>query len=237
MSTGMNTMRSDVERLLHLVQFADTAFPVGGFAFSQGLESAAMEHVVRDAATLEEYVRTMMRQAATTDSVAALAAWRAWHRGDIAGVEYADRRLEMCRVGAETRQMLSRMGRKALELGAELTGDAMLCELLARVRRGAVAGCYPVVQGVMFATAGLSERELFAAQQYGTMSMLLSAALRCIRISHLETQRIMFRLAAVSDTLFDEAGTLTTEEMHAFAPVADILAAIHEKGTSRMFMG
>ena len=51
--------RSKVARLLRLAEFSDSAFPVGAFSFSNGLETAADRGLVRDAASLEEYVRTM----------------------------------------------------------------------------------------------------------------------------------------------------------------------------------
>ena len=36
-------MTDDITRLMRLVEFSDSAFPVGTFSFSNGLESAAFE--------------------------------------------------------------------------------------------------------------------------------------------------------------------------------------------------
>jgi urease accessory protein len=58
--------------LLHLLQFGDSALPVCGFSFSNGLESAIQQHIVHDADSLREFVLTAMRQAATCDGVALL---------------------------------------------------------------------------------------------------------------------------------------------------------------------
>ena len=55
-------MTDDITRLMRLVEFSDSAFPVGTFSFSNGLESAAFEGEVYDAETLEQYVRTVLRQ-------------------------------------------------------------------------------------------------------------------------------------------------------------------------------
>jgi urease accessory protein len=38
--------------LLHLLQFGDSALPVGGFSFSNGLESAIQQNIVHDADSL-----------------------------------------------------------------------------------------------------------------------------------------------------------------------------------------
>ncbi len=227
---------SPLARLMRLMEFADSALPVGGFTFSNTLESAAAAGVVHDAATLEAYTRTLARQAATTDGIAALAAWRAAHEGDFAAIADTDRRLAACKMNDEARRMSSRMGRKLLELAQHLFAEKLLARMLAEIRQGSLPGCYPVAQGVLFAACGLSEEALFAATQYGVRNMLLSAALRCVRVSHIETQQILFRAADEIDTLYAEVRTLSVEEMHAFAPQADILAAMHEKGSSRMFM-
>lgn len=45
-------MTDEITRLMRLVEFSDSAFPVGTFSFSNGLESAAFEGLVHDAATL-----------------------------------------------------------------------------------------------------------------------------------------------------------------------------------------
>ena len=65
---------------------------------------------------------------------------------------------------------------------------------------------------------------------------MLGAALRCVRVSHYDTQRILFRLAATAEATYDEVRDMTLDEMHAFAPQIDILASLHEKGVKRMFM-
>src|SRR6516162_3479918 len=45
------------EKLLKLLQINDSLFPTGGFAYSDGLETAVANSVVHDAATLEEWLR------------------------------------------------------------------------------------------------------------------------------------------------------------------------------------
>lgn len=218
------------------MQLTDSAFPVGGFSFSNGLETAAADGIVRDAASLEAYTRTLMRQSATTDSVAALAAWHAHRTERLDGAVEADSLLAACRFPTETRQMLRRMGRKCAELGVLLTGDPQLKRFLAAIAEERTAGCYPVVQGLLFSAAGLTTEMLVTAQQYGMASQTLAAALRCIRVSHIDTQRILHRLATGIPSHYAEARATPLTRLNSFSPQADILAAMHEKGLSRMFM-
>ena len=226
-----------MSRLMHVLQFTDSTFPVGTFSFSNGLETAAYEKIVHDASTLESFTRAASEQAACTDGVAALHALRAAYSNDYDAVLEADFALEAAKMNAEARLMLQRMGKKLAELGVKLFPDSRLCaRWLEDIQSGQVPGTYPVAQGIVFAAAGLDEKELFCAHQYGVINMILGAALRLVRVSHIDTQLILQRLGAESLTLFERARTLPLDQMQAFVPQMDICASLHEKGQMRMFM-
>ena len=223
-------------RLLRLLGLNDSALPVGAFSFSNGLETAVAEGLVHDAATLEAFTRDLTLQSAFTDGVAALHAHRARTADDYARLLRTDRTLYNSRINDEGRRMSCRMGRKLAELADALFADAMLGRWLGDVAEARTPGTHPAAQGVVFAACGVSERELFCSQQYGAASMVLNAALRCVRVSHYDTQRILFRLAERIGPLYAEARELSIDEMHAFVPQLDILASLHEKGAQRLFM-
>ncbi len=229
-------MNERVISLLRLIEFSDSALPVGTFSFSCGLETAAERGLVTNAATLEEYARTMVVQTAFTDGVAALCAYRAAAADDLNAVIEADTRVWCSKAGAENRLMTQRMGRKLTELALKLIGDDRLAAWSGAVAAERTPGCWPVAQGVLFAAAGMDAPSLFAAHMYGTASMILNAALRCVRVSHFDTQAILFRLCEHIGPLYCEVRELTIDDMNLFTPEADILAALHERGPMRMFM-
>ena len=215
----------------------DSTFPVGTFSFSNGLETASHMGIVHDADTLEQYTRSVARQGAFSDGVAALIAYRATLAGNLEEVELIDRELMLFKMNDEARMMLQRMGKKLAELGVKLFPDCkIMADWLEDIKSGATPGTYPIAQGISFAAAGLSEEDLFASHQYGVINMVLSAALRCVRVSHYDTQLILQRLCAESDVLFEEAKDMTFEDMNSFVPEMDIFASLHEKGNMRMFM-
>ena len=232
----MNNDRGDF-RIMQLLQFTDSTFPVGAFSFSNGLETAAFEKIVGNKSSLEEFVRSQAWQAAFTDGIAALHSYKAANQSDIGGVMKADSELMLCKMNDEARVMLTRMGKKLAELAVKLyPDDGMIADFLEAVRAGRTPGMYPVAQGLVFARSGLSEEELFASHQYGVVNMVLSAALRCVRVSHYDTQEILFDISEETPRLFELVREMTLEEMNAFFPELDILASLHEKGNQRMFM-
>lgn len=223
--------------LMHLLQMTDSTFPVGTFSFSNGLETASYLGIVHDAESLEQYTRSVALQGAFSDGVAALLAYRAAKAGKYDELLLTDSRLMLFKMNDEARMMLRRMGKKLAELAVKLwSGENIFSRWIEDIKKGLTPGSYPVAQGMAFAQASLTEEELFASHQYGVINMVLSAALRCVRVSHYETQEILLRLSADIDSLYSRAKGMTFEDMNSFVPEMDIFASLHEKGQMRMFM-
>lgn len=218
---------------MYLLQCSDSAFPIGTFSFSNGLETAVFESIVYDASTLEQYTRTILQQTFMCDAIAALQAFRAT---DYEEIKRADQELVLCKMNAEQRLMLTRMGKKMAEICTQLQTNQLLQRWLNDINEDIVAGCYPITQALWFQQNGLQEEELFAAMEYGTINMVLNAALRCVKVSHYETQNILYRLCRESNNHYHIVKQLNFEDMQSFAPGIDIIASLHEQGKMRMFM-
>lgn len=222
--------------LARALQFGDSMFPVGGFAFSGGLESAIQKRVVTDVQTLHAYARTALEQAAMGDGVALVWAHRAAMAGDLDEAARIDEKVYARKLSGETRTMSVRMGKKFAEMSAEVIGAPLLAAWLERIAAGATPGCYPVSLAVNFAAQGLPARDAFVIHQYGVASMILSAALRLMKVSHVDTQRILYALDAGADAAYDAAAATQPADMAGFAPLTEILAAVHVKAHVRLFM-
>lgn len=222
--------------VMRLLQYTDSTFPVGTFSFSNGLETASFEHIVNDAKSLEAFTRSQARQAAFSDGVAALLTHRAYLKNDYEACKNIDSHLIMFKMNAEARLMLTRMGKKLGELSVKIFDAPIINRWLSDITSGLTPGTYPVAQGMIFAQAGIDEKDLFCSHQYGVINMVLSAALRCVRVSHYDTQIILDKLSEEIDSLYHEASVMNLNDMNAFYPELDILASLHEKGNMRMFM-
>ena len=228
--------KNDMIKVMRLLQFTDSQFPVGTFSFSNGLETASFEGIVKDAKTLEAFAKSQSHQAAFSDGVACIQAYRAFKAGDFERCKEIDRFLYAFKMNDEARQMGTRMGKKLAELGVRLYSNPFIKEWLDEIQQGNTPGMYPVAQGMMFALAGVSEKDLFCSHQYGVINMVLGAALRCVKVSHYDTQEILEKLSEDIESLYEKASQLELKDMNAFYPELDILASLHEKGNMRMFM-
>lgn len=229
-------MATDMLSLMRLIQFTDSAFPVGTFSFSNGLETAIHEKIVYNAATLEEYAQSISLQAAFSDGIIAIHAYRAALEYNYDEIIEADHRLIEFKMNNETRVMQKRMGKKMVEMSIKIFDNPLLKKWLEDINNGTSPGTFPVAQGLIFAIGGMSEKELFCSHQYGVINMILGAAVRTMRVSHYDTQQILFRLSEQTQAYYDDVKDLSYEDMNSFVPQIDIISSLHEKGTMRMFM-
>jgi urease accessory protein len=222
--------------LARLLQFGDSMFPIGGFAFSSGLESAIQKKVVTDLSTLLAYTLTAVEQANRGDGIGLVCAHRAAVAGDPDEVVRIDHRLYARKLSGETRTMSVRMGKKFAELGTYVIKSPLLAAWHERVDAGTTPGCYPVALAVNFAAQGLSARDAFVVHQYGVAATILGASLRLMRISHIDTQRMLYTLNTDVEAAYQTAAAAELPDMAGFAPLTEILAAVHVKAHVRLFM-
>lgn len=233
------TANIESDSTLHLVralQFGDSVFPVGGFAFSAGLETAVAEGVVTNRESLEAFTHTAVEQAARGDAVGLIWSHRAARIEDLAALAEIDAEVYARKLSSEARSMSVRMGRKFTELSGAILNAPLIDAWRTRIISGATPGCYPVALGINFACQGLSARDAFAVHQYGVAAMILSAALRLMRISHVETQQLLFALDAEVGNHYELAARTELADMAGFAPMTEILAAAHVQANVRLFM-
>jgi urease accessory protein len=225
-----------IPELMRILQFGDSMLPVGAFSFSNGLEVAVQTGMVHDLDTLRQFVHTATEQAATGDGIAVLAAHRGARTGAFAQIVEADRAVYHRKLNEEMRTMTVRMGRKLAELAVHVLSAPGVNDWLAAIKVGNTPGTYPVGQALVFTAFGLAEQDAFAVHQYGVASMMLGAALRLLKVNYLDAQALLFEINSAAASAYERVRGAALQDMSTFAPVMDVLAAVHVKSTVRMFM-
>jgi urease accessory protein len=223
-------------RLVRVLQFGDSMFPVGGFSFSCGVESAIQTGVVADAATLAEFTRTAVEQAARGDGIALIAAHRAAVTGDVETLIQVDEEVYARKLSEEARTMSTRLGKKLTEMGVRVIGAPLLDEWRNSIDSARTPGCYPVALAVTFAAQGLPALDAFVVHQSTVAATILGAALRLMKVSHVQTQAILFDLNGRTEAAYEIAAAARLSDMCGFAPLTEILAAVHADAHVRLFM-
>ena len=57
-----------------------------------------------------------------------------------------------------------------------------------------------------------------------------------MKISHVETQKILYELNASVEATYEMAAAARLSDMSGYAPLTEILAAVHAKAHLRLFM-
>jgi urease accessory protein len=227
---------SDAAALARALQFGDSVFPIGAFSFSCGLESAVQKGSVTDTATLCAFTRTAWEQAARGDGIALIAAYRAAVARDIETLLWIDEQVYARKLSSEMRKMTVRLGKKFTEMGVQVIGAPLICKWRSCIEASTASGCYPVALAMNFALQGLPARAAFTVHQYGLATTILGAALRLMRISHVETQKILYELNGRAEVDYQRAAAARLSDMSGYAPLTDIMAAVHARAHVRLFM-
>jgi len=218
------------------LQYGDSAYPAGAFAHSWGLETAVAEGHVRDVATLAAACRALLQhQVAQTDAVAAAACCRASGDEDIERFVAVDRRLSATRPGREAREASSRIGRRLLETATTAERRPWLHRLRVEVRSGATPGHQASVLGAVAGTLGLPPADAAGLALWTAANGFLGAALRLLRITHDDVQRILVDLRGTMAVLAEDAVDADPLAMAGSAPQLEIWTMRHETATVRLF--
>lgn len=220
---------------LTALQYSDSFFPGGAMAFSWGLEALQRDGLVRDAITLTDYVAAqILHRWATCDQGLLSAACRAAKSdGAIDALLAIDALAEAISMAPSLREGSRRLGRTAASVHSKL-GDVHAAELLALIESKRTPGHLAVVQGYVWARAGMNEFECRAASAHATCTSAVSAAVRLSIIGHLDAQRTM---SGLRDRLVRilEADAPSLDMLSSSAFAIDIAAMRHAQLDARLF--
>jgi urease accessory protein len=220
-----------VSALLTILQHADSAFPSGSFAFSNGVEGLAAINAPLDRSGLRDIVAMVLQHRwATSDRVAVMRAHRAGENFDELAV--LDQAVEAATLSEPLRSGSKRNGNALLAAHTRL-GTPGAGELRAQVTAEKLHGHLPVVQGFLWRAHGMTGSDAMTISGYTTASGLIAAAVRLGRIGAVEAQAVLAALlptiAALSTPVAPDA------RIESFLPWVDAAASRQAHAHLRLF--
>lgn len=214
--------------LLRLIWLASPALPVGGFAYSEGLEAAVDRGLVHNEGSAAAWLADQLHLAlARGDLPVAGRAIAAWRENDLAAVAQLDQWVLCTRETAELRQQTQQMGRSLVEWMKSVQPQ--------EAERATEALTYPIAFALAAATSAASARECLLAFAFGWAENMMQAAIKSVPLGQSAGQRILAHLAHEIPAAVDKALALGDDERQAFSPMLAILSAQHETQYSRLF--
>jgi urease accessory protein len=207
-------MPQSADRLL-LTQMLSPAFPVGSFAYSQGLEQAITEGHVRDGASLRAWISAVLTDGSARMDAILLAHGRV--RDDLA---------ELALAYATTAE-------RAVELREQGAAFGQVVGALTGVQPPAL----PYALAVAHATRGmdLALEEILALYLHALAAQLTSVAVRFVPLGGAEGQRV---LAGLAPLITELAAVYAAEPLTALSSAtfgADLAQMRHETMEVRIY--
>lgn len=219
--------------LLTALQQADSAFPSGSFAFSNGIEGLASLCGRLDRDKLTAIVAAVLRHRwASADRVALVHAYRAGD--DLAALAVIDAAFEAATLAEPLRVGSRRNGGALLAAHVRLATPGA-AGLRAHIDAGHAHGHLQVVQGFLWRALGLSEELAIEVSGYTTAAGLVAAAVRLGRIGAIDAQAVLASaLTVIAEAVKTPVAPHT--EIESFTPWLDAAAARHAHASLRLFV-
>ena len=219
--------------LLQLMRLASPSLPVGGFSYSEGIESAVETRRVVDEATAGRWLVDQLHLGLARSDLPVVAhALAAWRGGDDEGVASLNRWVATTRETAEMRQQTEQMGRSlAVWLQYRGAADARL----ARLEALRPAPTWPIAFALAAADSDATARDVLVAFAAGWAENMVQATMKAVPLGQLAAQRLLLALSTEIGPVIDAALASPASDMQAFMPMLAILSAQHETQYSRLF--
>ena len=221
--------------LLQLIWLASPALPVGGFSYSEGLESAIEYAGIDSEAAVADWLLDQLHIAQARGDMAVVAqALHAWRNDDHERARALNDWVLHTRETSELRLQAEQMGRSLADWLRNQHQDDD--ERLRAVQfLAALPPTYPVAFALAASTTQAPARDVLLAYAFGWAENMVQAALKSMQLGQSAGQRILARLAQAIPAAADHAVQLTDGERQAFSPMLAILSARHETQYSRLF--
>jgi len=220
-------------RLIPILHLASPQLPVGGFAYSQGLEAAVGAGLVTDEGSAGAWIQGVLDASLARLEAPLLAGLVvAWRDGEAAEVERLNGLFAASRETAELLDETGRMG-KALQvwlrdLGVAADGDLVLLDRLRPLT-------YPAAFACAAAALGLRVEETVTAYLWAWLENQVMAAVKLVPLGQTAGQRLLLGLGPELPPLAQQAVDWPESEWSGLAPGLAILSSRHETQYSRLF--
>jgi urease accessory protein len=205
--------------LLTLVQWLSPAFPVGGFAYSHGLEWAISEGQVTDAATLRDWLSDVL-------------AYGSGRADAVLLTRTMDPAADLPLIAA-TARALAASKERWLETDAQ--GRAFTEAVNALTGNDFPATALPVAVGRAARALSLPPARVAALYLHAFASNLVSAAVRFVPLGQTDGQRVLAGLHPMIERVAAEAAATPLAAISSGVPGADLAAMHHETQPVRIF--
>jgi urease accessory protein len=226
-------MTMQAAALLHLLQFASPALPIGAYSYSQGLEAALESGRVHDAASARGWiVRHLHEVMACWEAPVCWRLMRAFSSRDAQAVSDWSERFIASRDSAEFRAETIQMGYSLSKLVAELgIADVALMAMLENQPEVAL----PTAFACAVAALDIPHEEALLAMLFAWAENQVLVCVKSVPLGQVAGQRLLLSLRVELEAAAEYARTVGDDAMSNWSPGLSLLSMRHEVQYSRLY--
>lgn len=226
----------DVDAQMALLQLTSPALPIGGYSYSQGLESAIECALIKDEASAQAWItEQLMHVIAHCEAPIWILLFDAWSTMDYAGAANWNTWFHASRETRELRHETEQMGWSLAGLAGSLSwGSADMRAALGNLR----VVTLPAAHAFCACALSLEKHDALAAYLFTWLENQIMAAIKTVPLGQLAGQRILNKVRCHVGAACDEAAQragASPPRLDTLAPQLAILSARHETQYSRLF--
>jgi urease accessory protein len=213
-------------QLLATLQLASPGLPVGGFAYSQGMEKAIEDGLVHDAPSARRWIEDLLLLSlARFDAPLWLRAFDACNAGDDTAFARWNSECLAARETAELRAETLQMGASLMRLMPALAVTPPACDPIA----------YPMAFAAACVALGVEREAGLAAYLWAWAENQVLVAVKSVPLGQMAGQSLLFHLHGMLAEAVSIAGALTDDELGTATVQYAMTSARHETQYSRLY--
>lgn len=219
------------QRLLRLLQLASPLLPVGGYSYSEGLESLISQGIIQDRVTLQAWIQREL-QVGTVRIEAAIVdrAYLAGLESNLEKLQYWNQWLSAARETEELRQQSWQMGGSLTKLAIELTPEIQ--DLISEIDR---PYNYAIAFGMVAQYWQIDRSTTITSYLHSWVTNYLGAGVKLIPLGQTAGQQILWELQSEIDALSQIIPHLADEDLYSCSWGFSLASMQHETLYSRLF--
>ena len=217
--------------LLQLMWLASPSLPIGGFAYSDGLESAVNSGMVTNFTQTKKWLTDQLHLTLARADLPLLAhSINAWREHDLKTVEELNHWFLMTRESSEARAQTIQMGYSFVEWLKNQEN-----ELTDYVWFSSIKPTYPIAFALAISDSNASLQDCLTSFAFAWSENMVQAAMKAIPLGQLSGQKVLQQLCQEIPLVVNKALSVPYGKWVSFTPMLAILFSQHENQYSRLF--
>ncbi|KAK6175693.1 hypothetical protein SNE40_014094 [Patella caerulea] len=215
--------------LLNLLQLSDSAFPIGSFSHSCGLESAVQHGLIKSKDDLRSVIIACLENTGSFSLPFVTEAYnKSW---DSAEIQRLDNFHHISVSNHVANRASSKQGKSLLGTVVQVYQFDELITLSKHLQH-----ChYAVLFGVVFSVVGMDLKTTQTAFMSGVLRTIISSAVRLDQIGPIEAQKIQLDLLSIIPDIILRNDNKTSADASIKSPILDISQNSHDILFSKLF--